>query len=78
MASVLQDLDILVLQLPIRQPALETLASIFRILRLQSLLESPESFTDKYKEVATRSDFSINPNQSHLKEGSSRSNLQAP
>lgn len=56
MASVLQDLDIHVLQPPIQQPALETFASIFRSLRLQSLRESPESFTDKYDEVAARSD----------------------
>jgi hypothetical protein len=48
MAPTLPELDIFVVRVPSEPQSRQTFASIFRELRLQSLGDNPESFTEKY------------------------------
>lgn len=54
MAPTLPELDIFVVRVPGEAQSRQTYASIFRELRLQSLREDPESFTEKYDTASTR------------------------
>jgi hypothetical protein len=54
MAPTLPELDIFIIQVPRESQSREMYASIFRELRLQSLREDPESFTEKHDAASTR------------------------
>jgi hypothetical protein len=54
MAAISTQLDIHVLRSPVESIELERFAKVFRDLRLQSLRESPESFTEKHDAVHAR------------------------
>jgi hypothetical protein len=54
MTSTSTPFDIHVLRPPVQTNELEIFANVFRDLRLQSLRESPDSFTEKHDAVSTR------------------------
>jgi hypothetical protein len=54
MAATSTQLDIHVLRPPVESDEFESFAKVFRVLRLQSLRESPESFTEKHDAVSAR------------------------
>jgi hypothetical protein len=54
MAVTLSELEIFVVQVPRESQSRETYASIFRELRLQSLRDDPESFTEKHDATSIR------------------------
>lgn len=54
MASTVSSLDIYVIQAPRESESRQTYASIFRELRLQSLRDEPEAFTEKHDAASLR------------------------